>query len=238
MVAALKGKHVDKFIFTAGVLAHYVGDGCQPLHGSYMSNGDPVDNTTIDYTALRDSPATSKNPHKKGDVYKKVVNPGAGVHAAYEDNMIDDNIAEILKSIDKILKDKNSRIRKEPVPVIGSGQDAGFAVLQLMQKTQADIHPHDIVELFKKIKSEGGDVSSALFEEFGASTSECIARGCIYLESIWQAAWVAGNGEKNITSLGKVSPKDLQKLYAEPTELPSKHLDTIGPLLNPPQPVP
>ena len=235
MVAALKANHVDKFIFAAGVLAHYVGDGCQPLHGSYMSNGDPADNTTIDYTAKRDSPAGSKNPHKKGDVYKKVINPGSGVHTAYEDAMIDDNIAEILKSIDKIVKDKNSRIRKEVVPEIGSGQEAGFAVLELMQKTQADIHPQDIVELFKKIKGDA-DVSSTLFEKFGTVTSECMARGCIYLESIWQAAWVLGNGQKKITSLGKVSQTALQKLYAEPTELPSKHLDTIGPLLDPPQP--
>ena len=237
MVAALKAKRADKFIFAAGVLSHYVGDGCQPLHGSYMSNGDPADNTTIDYTAKRDSPAGSKHPHKKGDVYKKVVNPGAGVHAAYEDAMIDDNIGEILESIDAILKDKNSRIRKEALPSINSGQDAGFAVLELMEKTQADIHPRDIVELYKKVKDEG-DVSAALFEEFGAATSECIARGCIYLESIWQAAWAAGDGEKKITAPSKIDPEALQKLYADPDELASKHLDTIGPLLNPPQAVP
>ena len=93
----------------------------------------------------------------------------------------------------------------------------------------------DIVELFKKIKGDT-DVSSALFEKFGTATGECMARDASDPESIWQAAWVLGNGEKAITSLGKMRHTALQKLYAEPTELPSKHLDRLGPLLKPPQP--
>src|SRR5712671_2803060 len=130
-----------------------------------MSNGDPADDQTIDYAAKRDSPATAKHPHKKGDVYKKTVNPGAGVHAAYEDAMIDDKIGEIIPEIDKILSDKNSRIRKETIAPINSGETAGFAVLQLMKATQKDIPPHDIVELYKQIKGQA-NVSDQLFEKF------------------------------------------------------------------------
>jgi hypothetical protein len=227
MVDALqKSKDPKYFIFAAGVLAHYVGDACQPLHSSYMSDGDPRDNETIDYTAKRDSPAYSKHPHKKGDVYKKQVNPGAGVHSAYEDAMVDDNIGEILKSVAAILEEKANPLYEEPPP-IASGQEAGFAVLQLMKKTQEDLPPREIVELYKKIKGES-DVSAKLFEEFGTATTKCMARGCIYLASIWRAAWSAGHGEQNIRGVTTVKPDALSQLYANPDELPSKHLDTIA----------
>jgi hypothetical protein len=230
MVEALEARKLDKFIFAAGVLAHYVGDACQPLHSSYMSNGDPADNRTIDYTAKRDSPPMSKHPHKKGDVYQKTVNPGGGVHAAYEDAMIDDKIDEILTALGKVLEDKNSRIRKELIDPIDSGRSAGFAVLKLMQKTQEDIAPRDIVELYKKIKGQT-TVSDALYEKFGAATSECMARGCLYLASIWKAAWVAGHGNTNLEDNAAVQSGKLSILYANRLELESKHLDTIDEVL-------
>jgi hypothetical protein len=176
----------------------------------------------IDYTAKRDSPPHSKHPHKKGDVYKKTVNQGAGVHSAYEDAMVEDNIGSILSSVDEILNDKANVLYKE-APSITSGQEAGFAVLELMQKTQEDIPPRDIVELYKKVKSES-DVSTALFEKFGAATSKCMARGCIYLASIWKAAWKVGAGEQKLNPVGRVDPDKLSKLYADRDELPSKHL--------------
>ena len=86
MVKALQRKPQEVYL-CGGRIGPLRGRRMSPLHSSYMSNGDPADNQTIDYTAKRDSPAGSKNPHKKGDVYPKTVNPGAGVHAAYEDGL-------------------------------------------------------------------------------------------------------------------------------------------------------
>ncbi|MGZ3543070.1 MAG: hypothetical protein ACXVAF_18100 [Vulcanimicrobiaceae bacterium] len=34
-------KNVEEFVCAAGVIAHYVGDACQPLHISYLNNGYP-----------------------------------------------------------------------------------------------------------------------------------------------------------------------------------------------------
>ena len=34
-------KDVERFVAAAGTLAHYVGDACQPLHGSMYADGDP-----------------------------------------------------------------------------------------------------------------------------------------------------------------------------------------------------
>src|SRR5439155_2744617 len=32
-----------EFVAAAGIVAHYVGDACQPLHISYFHHGDPTD---------------------------------------------------------------------------------------------------------------------------------------------------------------------------------------------------
>lgn len=58
MVSAAKSKNTAEFVGVAGVLAHYVGDACQPLHCSRLHDGDPS------------------------------IAGSAGVHSAYETKMI------------------------------------------------------------------------------------------------------------------------------------------------------
>src|SRR3984957_15493745 len=41
MVDAVRGDDVPRYVATAGVLAHYVGDACQPLHVSRLHHGVP-----------------------------------------------------------------------------------------------------------------------------------------------------------------------------------------------------
>jgi hypothetical protein len=41
MVDALQAKDVTRYVGAAGLMAHYVGDACQPLHGSVLANGFP-----------------------------------------------------------------------------------------------------------------------------------------------------------------------------------------------------
>src|SRR5262249_33692182 len=43
MVGFAKAGKNTEFVAAAGVLAHYVGDACQPLHISYFHPGDPLD---------------------------------------------------------------------------------------------------------------------------------------------------------------------------------------------------
>jgi hypothetical protein len=42
MVGFVKAGKEAEFLTAAGVLAHYVGDACQPLHCSFMHHGDPT----------------------------------------------------------------------------------------------------------------------------------------------------------------------------------------------------
>jgi hypothetical protein len=41
MVKFVKEKNIDKFVCAAGILSHYVGDTCQPLHTSKYHAGLP-----------------------------------------------------------------------------------------------------------------------------------------------------------------------------------------------------
>ncbi|HNP33919.1 MAG TPA: hypothetical protein PKN96_11565, partial [Flavobacterium sp.] len=234
MVKALKEeKDVAKFLFAAGVSAHYWGDACQPLHSSYMSDGNPKDAFKDKYTAKKDSPKTSKDPHKKGDVYSILTNPGKGVHVAFEDKMIDKYIDEkILPGLRTILEDINSSINKVTIESMLSGQEAGFALLKLMEKTQEKLPPITIVEAYKKAKEEKIDVPTALYEQFGDKTVECLALGSRYLTAFWEAAWKAGSGSTNITSLEKVNEKALIDLYSVTTELPSMYLNDVDTVLD------
>jgi hypothetical protein len=224
MVDAIASDSPEKYIFGAGVLSHYVGDCCMPLHSSYMADGDPADNIETQYTAKRDS-----SNHQKGDVYPKIENPGKGVHVAYEDHMVDDNIESILQSVADVLKDANSKVSLERIYPIVSGRAAAFASLQLMKNTQSEIAPKSLVEAYKSVKASGGDISQTLYAKFGDSTGACMARGCRYLSAIWEAAWSDGIKKKGsaFSKIEKIDSQLLINLYANPKELPSMHLDTI-----------
>jgi len=43
MVTALGQEDVPRFLAAAGTLSHYIGDACQPLHGSMFADGLPGD---------------------------------------------------------------------------------------------------------------------------------------------------------------------------------------------------
>ncbi len=73
MVAAVASKDLDRFVCAAGILSHYVGDACQPLHISHMFNGEPL----------------------PGGETK-----GEGVHSAYEGKMLNANTAALVAGID------------------------------------------------------------------------------------------------------------------------------------------
>src|SRR5262249_46476059 len=76
---------VTEFICAAGIVSHYVGDSCQPLHISYMFDGDP-----------NDTVRGVKHDRRKGDIEADI--PRAeGVHSAYEANMINRHTLEIFQ---------------------------------------------------------------------------------------------------------------------------------------------
>ena len=71
MVDAVRARSLVRYVAAAGALAHYVGDACQPHHGSHLHDGIEEGDDVI----------------------------GKGVHSAYESAMVDHRAAEIIAGV-------------------------------------------------------------------------------------------------------------------------------------------
>src|SRR4029077_14305194 len=88
MVEFVRNDKIPEFVCAAGVLAHYVGDACQPLHISYLHDGDPLQGHS--HTVH----------HHDGTTSDVLIAKGAGVHSAYEDGMVNSHRRDILRGLD------------------------------------------------------------------------------------------------------------------------------------------
>ncbi|MHA6203924.1 Nal1-like putative serine protease [Dyella soli] len=211
MVEYVKAGDVKKFVCAAGIVSHYVGDSCQPLHISYLFNGDP------------DRMVSGRVKDKKNGGTKPGKVPYAqGVHAAYEDDMVDRHVDDIWPGV-------LASAQRTGVPAsIKGGQAAAVAVVQLMQKTFAAIAPMKIVEAYAA--SDGGkpaDRADELWAKFGKATINVMADGCLCLAQLWESAWREGGGDSSITVLDEIPEKKLAAIYQDARFLPSKTLDHI-----------
>jgi hypothetical protein len=209
MVAFVKAGDVEHFVCAAGVLAHYVGDACQPLHGSMYDDGDPFRNPD-------GSPSTEMLGH--GSAFAN------GVHGAYEGDMIDGAIDDILKSLPKSLGNGHG------MKLVKGGQAAGFATVELMRRTQQTIKPKTVVDKYAEILAakKKHDAADLLWKEFHKGTIKVLADGCKTLAMIWDSAWAEGGGG-NIpkSKLQTISPTILKKIYERQDFLQSAVLGAI-----------
>jgi len=214
MEGFVRAKDVASFIAAAGILAHYIGDACQPLHGSYLDDGDP-------FRKPDGSPAPSMLPHGTGF--------GNGVHTAYEKTMLDDNYEDLVEGVTNALAGSSHGMALVP-----DGRHAGFATIELIRRTRANLAPMDIIEKYVAIKHAGNSSSmgTLLWADFKDQTINCIADGCRTLAMIWESAWVNGDGDHIPDSkLQTITKPKLRGIYEEPTFLPSKALGQIDPFL-------
>ena len=217
MVDYVEKQNLAGFVCAAGVLSHYVGDACQPLHISYMFDGDPDD--TVEGT-VRD--------RRTGAKTQQQVPRAAGVHSAYEDTMVDYHVAEIDQGID-------SANKGAALPAVKTGHDAAVAVVALMQQTFNDISPRDIVNAFNAMHGQKPKaVADGLWEQFGDETIAVMTEGSRYLAWLWDCAWEQGGGDGRfkMNDLEAVDEADLAALYQDHGFMPSHTLETIGPLLH------
>src|SRR5262249_56997857 len=130
---AMVGFSVDgdapRFVCAAGVLTHYIGDACQPLHISYLHDGDPE--RKYEYTF-------AKGKHEGESVYKAL---GNGVHSAYEDEMIDAFREKVFAALDDTPKVKSTELIK-------TGREAAALTIYLMRRTFGKLAPADLVQAF------------------------------------------------------------------------------------------
>ncbi|MER9758464.1 hypothetical protein [Mesorhizobium sp. M0138] len=166
MVGAASRGDAAEFVAAGGIMAHYVGDSCQPLHISYKFNGDPD----------RKDPVTH-------EIY------GHEVHSAYESDMLRAHSVEMLARLNTELGIAPGHLGTHGYnKFCKSGRDAAVATVDVMRGAFATISPDAIIEVFVTDKSR-------LWDEFGQLTVELLAEGSRSLAMIWESAWIQGKSK-------------------------------------------
>lgn len=214
MVAYLKQKDVIRFVAAAGVLAHYVGDACQPLHCSFMHHGDPNDpvNREITHTTGKDKGKTD------------IVDESKDVHEDYEQNMF-----KGVRGIDMKtrLTGQATRARGGPVP---NGRAAAIETVKMMQAVFKQVPPKKLIKRYNALlraDTPQTELLDTLWREFGDDTVAVMAMGCRLLARLWESAWVLGGGDSKLAQ-GLVPQPDLISCYGKKTFLKSFLLTEIG----------
>ncbi|MFO0899965.1 MAG: hypothetical protein U0836_21240 [Pirellulales bacterium] len=217
MVRFVKAGKVAEFVCAAGVLTHYLGDACQPLHISYLHDGDP------------EQPQSRTIHHQNGTVETVQEPLGSGVHSAYEDAMVSDNR-------DKVLDGLAAPWKVKAAELIESGSEAAQATIAMMRTVFERIPPRKIVQFYIDSDAKPKQLAEDMWAEFGAGTVECMRDGAHLLAVLWQSAWVAGDGDQTIpaASLKALTQKKAMKICQDEKFLPSVSIARIGDILRQP----
>jgi hypothetical protein len=213
MVDYVRRGKPHEFLCAAGVLSHYIGDACQPLHVSYLHDGDPLRPVTRTVTSGKHAGETEVNPL------------GEGVHGAYEDEMIFRNRDKILSGLKKTTPVTSGEL-------IGSGREAAALAVAMMRDTCTLVKPMEIVEAYVAVGHGGEAAADALWTEFGTDTITVMQKGTRLLALLWESAWVAGNGDHTIADVSGLTEEEAMAIVANPDFLPSVTIDKIGALLH------
>ncbi|MES1213492.1 MAG: hypothetical protein ABUL64_02810, partial [Singulisphaera sp.] len=215
MVRFAKAKKVPEFVCAAGVLTHYIGDACQPLHISYLHDGDPEDPLMVPHT-------------KKGKPVKVKEPNGGGVHSAYEDNMVNAHKDEILKALPKAGKVKASEL-------VDTGFAAAKLTITMMRTVFQRIPPRKIVDFYINSDAKPKQLAEDMWQKFGSGTITCMQDGVHLLAVLWQSAWVAGGGDHiAATALKGITQAKAMQLCKNPKFVPSLPIHKIGDVLKKP----
>lgn len=215
MVEYVREGNVTAFVCAAGILSHFSGDAAQVLHGSYLADGDPE--RMVERTVR----------HRDGTT-EVVSEPfGKGVHTAYESKMLNAHVDEMMEAISaEIGNDRHG------MPLVEGGQEAGFATVELMDRTRRQVHPMTVVDTFGSAKATGENPTEALWDAYKSETVSAIVDGSRVLAMLWESAWKEGNGDAiDDDELRTVSASRLKALYSRQNFVESLPLDEIGPVL-------
>jgi hypothetical protein len=205
----------QKFVCAAGVLTHYVGDACQPLHISYLHDGDPNRPQEHEFTKGKKAGTTEKRPL------------GQGVHSAYEDKMVFDHREEILSGLMRTPKAKKNE-------QITNGFEAAQKTIEMMRDVFKQIPPMDMVQTYVDVGKGGKASSDALWAAYGQKTINVMKQGAHLLAVLWESAWEIGSGETKVRSLRALTQDEAMTIVTDPDFLPSMTVDKIGASLKKP----
>ena len=119
MADAAAQRDIDRFVCAAGIAAHYVADACQPLHISYLFDGDPDELV---------------NGEKRGK----------GVHSAFDDAILRAHSAEMLQ----LLRGALEQPHPHPAAAPSTGKEAAIAIVELMRRTMTAVKPGAVIDAY------------------------------------------------------------------------------------------
>jgi hypothetical protein len=223
MVDFVKAGKEAEFLTAAGVLAHYIGDACQPLHCSFLHHGDPND------------PVEREVIHTKGKKagQKEIVDDSKEIHEDYEQNMF-----KGVRGND--MKTRLSAKARRSGTRIKSGREAAVETVAMMQAAFKKIPPKTLTGRYNQLLRADvtkTELLDTLWREFGDDTVDVMALGSRLLARLWESAWVLGGGDAKMKA-GVQKQADLVKCYGKKTFLKSYLLTEIAAHLQgvPPEP--
>ena len=217
MVEFVRDDKMPEFVCAAGVLTHYIGDSCQPLHISYLHDGDP--------TRAKKHTVNHVRGKKAGTSEVKHIPLGVGLHAAYEDDMVNSHRKEILAGLDK-----SPSVHK--AEYLTSGFDAAKSTIDLMRKTFKALPPEEMLQTFLDAKKNDEDTTEAFWDRYGDGTIAAMQDGTHLLAVIWESAWVAGGGEDKKRDTSALEPDQAMAICAPADFLPSCTIVNVGQFLD------
>lgn len=209
----------ERFLAAAGILAHYIGDASQPLHGSIYADGIEGEHPDIPRTT-RERDGSTRPSHR-----------GEGVHSGYETAMINmaANKALLFPEIRKNLGADHA------LPNAPDGRGAAVATLTLMHDVAHVLPPRTIIDSYEKtFHPDAPPRSQALWSDLGKGTGKVMALGARTLAMIWDAAWAAGGGMGNPGALDRTK---VRKLYENPNFIRSVTVKAIEREIQQPTPL-
>jgi hypothetical protein len=213
MVASARAGKAAEFVCAAGTLTHYIGDACQPLHISYLHDGDPERMVKYEFKKGERAGETEDRPY------------GKGVHAGYEDTMISafrDKVLDALKETPKTTK----------AEMITTGFEAAKLTIAMMRATFKSLPPMAIVDAFAEFEGKPKARAEHLWKKFGTKTLKSMQSGSHLLAVLWESAWQVGDGETNVRSTRALTETEAMEICADPDFIPSFSIQKIGAYLS------
>jgi hypothetical protein len=217
MVEFVRNDKISEFVCAAGVMTHYIGDACQPLHISYLHDGDPARATTHTVNHI--------GGRKAGTSEVKRIPLGVGVHEAYEDDMVNSHRKEILDGLDN-----SPGVQKREY--IASGFEAAKATIDLMRKTFKALPPEEMLQTFLNAKNKDQDITDALWRSYGDGTIAAMQNGTHLLAVLWESAWTAGGGEGKECDISGLKLEQAMAICASTDFLPSCTIVNVAQFLS------
>jgi hypothetical protein len=212
------GNNGAKFLAAAGCLAHYVGDACQPLHGSQHSDGLNGATTGVHSTYEDNMVDAYADPLAAG-----IGDAIAGLQSRFQPRAIQ-SARDAAMAVMDLMSFCHTVLPPERICEIYNAARPGTP----------------------KSATKDKAILGALWDQCGQETIEVIAAGAVTLAAIWQAAWNLAGLKKAPSWVGTTyeGTKNLMPVYEDPKFLISLHLQYLSvaqlpgsnALTNPPQP--